>query len=57
MLCFFSLIFIFVIVAQIESGDISTWQAFFYGTYGLIMFNETSKPYWSCKTGKRTKKE
>lgn len=46
MLCFISFIFVFVIVAQLESNTITIGQAIFYGTYGLLMFYHTSKPYW-----------
>ena len=47
MLCVISFIFIFVIVAQLEGGSITTTQAIFYGAYGLLMFYHTSKPYWT----------
>lgn len=46
MLCIISFIFIFVIVAELESGSITTGQAIFYSLYGLLMFYHTSKPYW-----------
>ena len=45
MLCVISFIFVFVIVAQLESGDITIGQAIFYGFYGLLMFYNTSKKY------------
>ena len=47
MLCLISFIFIFVIVAQLETGSITAGQAIFYGAYGLLMFYHTSKPYWN----------
>lgn len=46
MLAVISLIFVFVIVAQLESGDITIGQTIFYGFYGLCMFYHTSKKYW-----------
>ena len=61
MLCVISFIFIFVIVAQLEGGSITTTQAIFYGAYGLLMFYHTSKPYWTenqekNKNNRRTSK-
>lgn len=47
MLCIISFIFIFIIIAQLENGDITKGQAIFYGIYGLLMFYHTSKPYWT----------
>ena len=46
MLCFISFIFLLSIVAAIEAETITTLQAMWYGTYGLLMFYHTSKPYW-----------
>ena len=49
MLCVISFIFVFVIVAQLEGGDITFGQAIFYGFYGLldqcICQQEPSEPY------------
>lgn len=36
MLCVISFIFIFVVIAQTETGDITSGQALFYGLYGLL---------------------
>ena len=46
MLCVISFIFVFIVVAQLEGGDITFGQAIFYGFYGLLMFYHTSKKYW-----------
>ncbi len=56
MLCVISFIFVFVIVAQLEGGDITFGQAIFYGFYGLLMFYHTSKKYWNYEEPKRMKK-
>jgi len=48
MLCFISFIFVFVIVAQLESNTITIGQAIFYGAYG-----HTSKPYWTENQNKK----
>ena len=47
MLALISFIFIFVVVAQLESDSITMGQAIFYGAYGLLMFYHTIKPYWT----------
>ena len=47
MLAITSFIFLFVVVAQLEAGDITSGQAIFYSIYGLIMFYHTSKKYWN----------
>lgn len=47
MLCIISFIFLFVIVSQLEAGDIALGQAIFYSIYGIIMFYYTSKPFWN----------
>lgn len=49
MFCLISFIFIFLIVSQLETGTISYMQAIIYGSYGLLMFYHTSKPYWYYK--------
>ena len=55
MLCFISFIFIFVIVAQLESNIITVGQAIWYGFYGLLMFYHTSKKYWVYEQSKNKK--
>lgn len=54
MLCVISLIFIFIIVGQLEADSISIGQALLYGAYGLLIFYHTSKPYWTKEQNKRT---
>lgn len=51
-----SFIFIFVIVAELENGDITTGQAIFCTIYGLIMFYHTSKKYWDYDKYQKSKK-
>lgn len=55
MLCVISLIFLFIVIAQLEIGSIGFGQAIFYGGYGLLMFYYTSIPYWTenQKKGKK----
>ena len=47
MFCLFSMIFIFVIASQFETGMINNLQFWFYSIYGLLMLYYTSKPYWT----------
>ncbi len=54
MLCLISLIFIFIIFGQLEADTISVGQALIYASYGLLMFYQTSKPYWTNEQNKRT---
>ena len=56
MLCVISFIFVFLVVAQLESGSITVGQAIFYGAYGLLMFYHTSKPYWNYEEYKKNQK-
>lgn len=51
MFCAISFIFILFIVGQLESGQITTWQGLIYGSYGLLMFYYTMKPYIEEKKG------
>lgn len=56
MFCVLSLIFIFIVISQLETGAIDIGQAIAYGAYGLLMFYYTSKPYWSENRKKGGKK-
>lgn len=47
MLCLISLIFIFIIIGQLEAESITIGQALLYEAYALLMFYYTSKPYWT----------
>lgn len=47
MLCIVSLIFLFIVMAQLETGNLGFGQAIFYGGYGVLMFYYTSIPYWT----------
>lgn len=57
MLCVISLIFVFIIIGQLEADTISAGQALIYTLYGVLMFYYTSKPYWTKKQNKRTNHE
>ena len=54
MLCVISLIFVLIIVGQLEADSISIGQALIYTSYGILMFYHTSKPYWTKEQNKRT---
>lgn len=54
MLCLISFIFVFIIVGQLEADAISVGQALICLSYGLLMFYQTSKPYWTKEQNKRT---
>lgn len=56
MLCLISLIFIILIVSQLEADIISNTQAIIYGAYGILMLYHTSKPYWTENQEKDQKK-
>ena len=57
MLCVISFLMIFITIIQLESGDITNWQAALYGLYSLLMFYHTSKPYWNYEETKNIKKK
>lgn len=52
MLAIISLIFLLIIIGQLEADTISSSQAIIYGIYGLIMFYNTSKKYWDYEENK-----
>lgn len=54
MLCVISLIFVLIIIGQLEADSISIGQALIYASYGILMFYHTSKPYWTKEQNKRT---
>lgn len=54
MLAIISLIFLFIVIGQLEADMISNSQAIIYATYGLIMFYNTSKKYWHYSEHKKT---
>ena len=55
MLTIISFIFIFIVVGQLESGDITSGQAILYAAYGLLMFYHTSKKYWNYTENTKNK--
>lgn len=56
MLAIISLIFLFIIIGQLEADTISSSQAIIYGIYGLIMFYNTSKKYWDYEENNKNEK-
>lgn len=46
MFCLISFLMVFITIIQLESGDLTNWQALIYALYGLLMFYHTSKDYW-----------
>lgn len=52
MLAMISLIFLLIVIGQLEADMISNSQAIIYGAYGLLMFYHTSKKYWNYKEPK-----
>lgn len=56
MLAIISIIFLFIIIGQLEADTISSSQAIIYGIYGLIMFYNTSKKYWEYEEENKNKK-
>ena len=55
MLTIISLIFVLIVIGQLEADMISNSQALIYGAYGLIMFYHTSKKYWNYEESKNKK--
>lgn len=54
MLAIISLIFLLIIIGQLEADVITSSQAVIYGIYGLIMFYNTSKKYWDYSQNEET---
>lgn len=52
MLAIISFLIVFITIIQLDSGDLTNWQAVIYAFYGLLMFYHTSKPFWEYKERK-----
>ncbi len=46
MFCLISFLMVFITIIQVESGDLTNWQALIYALYAFSMFYHTSKDYW-----------